>query len=112
MLDRDRRAWVSKLAEERNAGAIETVRLHGGHRPRPGDLVITRDASSQGVRYTVGRLDRQPQLSCDSRDAALKIARGCARRDRVDVWERAAGTFTSVAPRVHRVEEGRLKEGR
>ena len=84
MLDRNQRAWVSKLAE---------------HRPRPGDLVITREVSHPCVRYTIGRLDKPPQLSCENRDKALKIARTYAAKEAVGIWENAAGEFTSLAPR-------------
>lgn len=98
MLDRNRRAWVCKLAEGR-ANTDRRVLSRSDHQPKAGDIVITRINCHPAVRYMIGRLDQQPQLSCDSRAKALTIARTFARHHPVDIWERNAGRFTSVAPR-------------
>ena len=99
MFDRNQRAWVSKLAESRES-APTPVRVPGAdHRPKPGDIVIEGEARHPSARYTIARLDKQPQLSCESRAQALKLARSYATRHKVDIWDRSNGKLTSLAPR-------------
>ena len=99
MFDRNQRAWVSKLAEGRKPTPEVVVRSRVEHHPQPGDIVIAREAAHPSVRYTIGLHGRQPQLSCDSRDNAVALARTYVADHRADIWERVSGRFTSIAPR-------------
>jgi hypothetical protein len=104
MFDRNQRAWVARLAERRDAGRNHAVAAGVDHGPKTGDMVITREVDHHRVRYTIGRLGQQPQLTCDSRDRALTVARAYARTDAVGIWEHDGRRFTSVAPRGHGVQ--------
>jgi hypothetical protein len=58
--------------------------------PRPGDLVVTREARS-AVRYSVREVPGEPQITLASRDETLRLARGFARDRGVDLWYSEGG---------------------
>jgi hypothetical protein len=100
MLDRDRRAWVSKLAEGRVEGTQPPAPRFGNDlQPQSSDLVITSIVCHPSVRYTVGRVADRAQLSFATRDQALTFARPFARRHRLTIWECEAGRFTLLGSR-------------
>jgi hypothetical protein len=100
MLDRDRRAWVSKLAEGRAVGNQPPApRFGNDHGPQSSDLVVTSIVCHPGVRYTVGRVSDRAQLSFETRDRALTFARPFARRHRLTIWECEAGRYTPLGSR-------------
>ena len=98
MSDRNQQAWASRLAGRGRLASNEALLRSGPEGPAAADLVITREGRLPQFRYTIGRLDKHPQLSFESREKALKMARIYARRQKVHIWEKAAGTFTSIAP--------------
>jgi hypothetical protein len=53
--------------------------------PRDGDLVVAVDPSSPG-HFTLRQVPNAPQISWNSRAAAIDVANGFARRHAVDVW--------------------------
>jgi len=53
--------------------------------PRDGDVVVTQDPSAPD-RFTIRQVPDAPQISWSSHSGAVEVARGFARRHRVDVW--------------------------
>ena len=53
--------------------------------PRDGDVVVTRESRSP-ITFTIRQLPGDVQLSASSRDEAIRLARGFARKNAVDVW--------------------------
>lgn len=53
--------------------------------PRDGDVVVTRESRSPIV-FTIRQLPGDVQLSASSRDDALRLARGFAMQNAVDLW--------------------------
>jgi hypothetical protein len=54
-------------------------------RPRDGDIVVAPEPSSPG-RFTTRQVPAGPQVSWNSHDVAVEMARVFARRYAVDVW--------------------------
>lgn len=54
-------------------------------RPQDGDVVVTRESRSPIV-FTIRQLPGDVQLSASSRDDALRLARGFAMKNAVDLW--------------------------
>ena len=61
----------------------------GSHRPTDGDVVIRRE----GSRFTVRCVPGQPQVTCDTRVLALRMAREFAARARRRVWDEDNGVL-------------------
>jgi hypothetical protein len=53
--------------------------------PGDGDVVVTRESRSPIV-FTIRQLPGDVRLSASSRDAALRLARGFAMKNAVDLW--------------------------
>jgi hypothetical protein len=53
--------------------------------PRDGDIVITRESRSP-ITFTIRQWPGDVQLSASTRDAAIRLARGFALKNAVDVW--------------------------
>lgn len=53
--------------------------------PQEGDVVVTRESRS-AVRYTVRRFPGVVQFSASTREAAVQLARGFARKHALDIW--------------------------
>lgn len=56
-----------------------------GPTPRDGDIVVARD-SKPATRYTVRQLPGDAQFSASHRDEAVRLARGFAQEQAVDLW--------------------------
>jgi hypothetical protein len=64
-----------------------------GALPRSGDVLVVREKDS-AIRYTVRQLPATvQQLGASSRDEAIRLARGFARRQGVDLWHSEDGTY-------------------
>jgi len=68
--------------------------------PRDGDVVVAQDPSAPG-RFTIRQVPDAPQISWSSHSGAVEVARGFARRHRVDVWTVDGRTQTPL----HRYRE-------
>jgi hypothetical protein len=53
--------------------------------PRDGDVMVTRESRSPIV-FTIRQLPGDVQLSASSRDDAIRLARGFAMKNAVDLW--------------------------
>ena len=64
-----------------------------GAAPRSGDVVVVREKDST-IRYTVRQLPATVQkLGASSRDEAIRLARGFAQSQGVDLWHSEHGTY-------------------
>ena len=64
-----------------------------GTAPRSGDVVVVREKDST-IRYTVRQLPATVQkLGASSRDEAIRLARGFAQSQGVDLWHSEHGTY-------------------
>lgn len=75
------------------------ARPGGQNCPAPGDVIIARDAVNSTPWHTVREFPRTAQLLCVSREAALKLAKSFAQRQRVEIWEAEGATYSRIDPR-------------
>ena len=75
------------------------VRPGGEGCPAPGDVIIARDGVNSNPWHTVREFPRTAQLLCVSREAALKLAKAFAQRQRVEIWEAEGATYSRIDPR-------------
>lgn len=61
-------------------------------RPASGDIVVTRE-SAPGTTFTIRQVPGVVQFSACVRDEAVRLARGFARENTVDLWYCEAGSY-------------------
>ena len=80
----DRRARAVQTSEEPRTPVVRS-------QPRDGDIVMTRESKS-GASFTIRQVPGVVQLSAFVRDEAIRLARGFARENNVNLWYCEAGT--------------------
>ena len=71
----------------------ESAHPIAGTLPRSGDVIVVREKDSV-IRYTVRQLPATgQQLGASSRDEAIRLARGLAQTQAVDLWYSEDGTY-------------------
>lgn len=71
----------------------ESAHPTAGALPRSGDVVVVREKDS-AIRYTVRQLPATVQrLGASSRDEAIRLARGFAQSQGVDLWHSEEGAY-------------------
>jgi hypothetical protein len=81
----DRRARAVQTSEESRTTAARS-------QPRDGDIVVTRESKS-GAAFTIRQVPGVVQFSAFVRDEAIRLARGFARENNVDLWYCEDGTY-------------------
>ncbi len=74
--------------------------------PLDGDVLITRESMSR-VIFTVRQLPGGVQFSAPSREEAIRLVRGFAAKNAVDLWYCEGGTYTLVE--AYRRREGQAR---
>jgi hypothetical protein len=71
----------------------ESAHPTAGGLPRSGDVVVVREKDS-AIHFTVRQLPATvQQLGASSRDEAIRLARGFAQTQAVDLWYSEDGTY-------------------
>ena len=71
----------------------ESAHSTAGALPRSGDVVVVPEKDST-IRYTVRQLPATvQQLGASSRDEAIRLARGFAQSQGVDLWHSEEGAY-------------------
>jgi hypothetical protein len=70
----------------------DNIRSDEPARPQDGDIVIARE-SRGSTRYTMRQLPNKAQLSAESQDDAVRLARVFAWANAVNIWYMDGGTL-------------------
>jgi len=81
----DRKARAVQTSEEPRTPVARS-------QPRDGDIVMTRESKS-GASFTIRQVPGVVQFSAFGRDEAIRLARGFARENNVDLWYCEAGIY-------------------